>query len=568
VKTTAKGYAWFNDLPVGEAGCVTVVPAADEAAVLKAFGARLETAQPVESLQSAISASELPSADWVYVARVGDALVVVEDNGYQGTRREVLAPASKASGVHKAAAFFWNVNALTEFAAARRGKIQCSVEILGAEPEDLDGVPRALRRLVLEGGSEEGDMLAAGGALVAAYTEVALSVDMLRGGTIYEIVAPTSALETFDPDDPYPLLPPRVVTAVRALPSAVQRRLAEWATVAATREAGVDSEPAVQRVLAALGTGQPPALLPELDALASRADSLADKFGRLEDDLEMGGMAMPEHPFYVASNGDRFERGWAISHLEGLYLRQRSSALEATRHVTHGDALSAAILCLRRADTTFAHGRTTRGWLFEENEKGRWHTGEEPNPRHLRFADVVDGLLADLASGDDDGVWERATAALPPPLTDQQRTQAIEADALTALEGEFATYQVWRPDEDDEDGASDGTYVSQLITFSADDDEAYAEVPAEYLVQQLAQLDASLAVGADPRRFVDLVLGAADLGACIQAVGEAFGLDHDQVMMALHSPVVNLSSAGLADLHQQRQQVQSALEAVQQSGDV
>ncbi|WP_193608282.1 DUF6461 domain-containing protein [Nocardioides lijunqiniae] len=330
MRTTAQDYAWFNDLPVGEAGCVTVVPAADEAAVLTAFGVQPETAWTVDSLEGAISASELPSVEWVYVARVGDALVVVEENGYQGTRREVLAPASKASGTHKAAAFFWNVNALTEFAAARRGRIQCSVEILGAEPEDLDGVPRALRRLVLEGGSEEGDMLGAGGALVAAYTEVTLSEDMLRGGTVYEIVPPTSALETVDPDDRYSGLPSRVVESVSALPPATQRRLAEWATAAAAREAGVEAEPAVRRVLAALGTGQPPALLPELDALAGRSSSLADRFSRLEEDLELGG-TVPEHPFHTASDDEPFGRGTAISHLEGLYLRQRSAAVQATR---------------------------------------------------------------------------------------------------------------------------------------------------------------------------------------------------------------------------------------------
>ncbi|WP_193608281.1 hypothetical protein [Nocardioides lijunqiniae] len=223
--------------------------------------------------------------------------------------------------------------------------------------------------------------------------------------------------------------------------------------------------------------------------------------------------------------------------------------------------LSAAVLCLRWAYTTFAHGRTTRAWLFEENEKGRWHTADEPNPRHLHFADVVDSLLAGLASGKDDGVWERATAALPPPLTEQQRTEAIETDALAALAGEFATYQVWRPDEDDEDDdrESDGDQVYEMIAFATDDD-----LPVEHLVQQLAHLDASLAVAADPRKFVDLVLGAGDLGACIHAVAEAFDLNRDQAMMALYSPIVNLTSHGVADLHAQRQQVLAALASAQE----
>lgn len=150
MKTTAQDYSWLNDLSISEAGCLTVVPAADRQEALAAFGVLDGTARSFESLEDAVNGTERLPEQWVYVVEVGDALVLLEDNGYQGARPEVLRPASKASGTHKAAAFFWNVEGMTDFSAARRGKMQCSVELIGAEPEDLDGVPRALRRLMTE----------------------------------------------------------------------------------------------------------------------------------------------------------------------------------------------------------------------------------------------------------------------------------------------------------------------------------------------------------------------------------------------------------------------------------
>jgi hypothetical protein len=471
VKTSAQEYSWFNDLSISVAGCITVVPAADRTAVLAAFGALADTNRPVASIDLLGEGVERLPEHWVYVVEAGDALVVMEDNGYQGVRPEVLGPASKASGTHKAAAFFWNVNSLTDFSAARRGKVVCSVELLASEDEDLDDVPKSLRRLVIEGGSEQGDMLAAGGGLVAAFTDVALTRDVLDDGVFYEIELPASPLRSFQSDDDYVYVMPGVVEMIASLSVGQQRQFAEWVTVAAVREAGIQDESPVQRLLAELGTGTIPSLPPPLDGLARRTAKTAGAFQRLTEDLEMGGIRRPEHPFYEATAQTVFGVRKEISHLEGRYLWQRNNAVEAARYLTHEDPFSAAVGCLNYASSSFADGRTTRGAVFEENETGRYLKDYEPNPRHVQFTGVVTQLLAalvdDLEVADD--VWERADTELPAALGSEERTAAIVADAQAAINGDFDTHQIDSASEerygDHEGWSTEGGDTARMALF-------------------------------------------------------------------------------------------------------
>jgi hypothetical protein len=69
-------------------------------------------------------------------------VIVVEDNNFQGSRREVLERLSRNG---RAASHFWNVNRLTSLSFARDGHVIDSREVLdqtefGDDPEVLEAV--------------------------------------------------------------------------------------------------------------------------------------------------------------------------------------------------------------------------------------------------------------------------------------------------------------------------------------------------------------------------------------------------------------------------------------------
>lgn len=66
---------------------------------------------------------------------IGDDVIVVEVNNYQGSRREVLERLSRNG---KAASHFWNVNALTRLSFARDGQVVDAREVLDQEWADVD----------------------------------------------------------------------------------------------------------------------------------------------------------------------------------------------------------------------------------------------------------------------------------------------------------------------------------------------------------------------------------------------------------------------------------------------
>ncbi|KRF06702.1 hypothetical protein ASG88_19540 [Nocardioides sp. Soil777] len=423
---------------------MTVVPAADRDAVLAAFGAMSGTSRVGGSPDDVDSGTT--GVESIYVVEISEAVVVIEDNGYQGSRSEVLRPASKASGTGVASSFFWNVNAVTAFSAARRGRPLFSVELIGAEDDELDGVPKALRKLVVAGGSEGGDLLGAGLALIAAFAKTSFSHDDLQGGTVYEIEPPPADLRTYGPGYRYTYGMPDAASMLASLSAEQQRRFAAWATRAAAREAAVEDEAAARSVLDQLAMGEPLRTPPSLDVLVRATVTGHKHFTDLEDDVETGGVPIPtDHPYYEAPGDRGFGTTRGFSHLEGCYLGQRRFAVEAVRYVVHPDPLSAAIACAGAASTTFWLGRLTRDWTFIDNERGRWQSDTLPNPRHEQFLQAAALLMQDLRGpGPVDDAIARADAALPAPLTATQRTEAIRADALAAAQGAFATYQVSR----------------------------------------------------------------------------------------------------------------------------
>ncbi len=153
-------------------------------------------------------------------------------------------------------------------------------------------------------------------------------------------------------------------------------------------------------------------------------------------------MRCQAHPYYEAVAQGRFGESRAISRIEGAYLAQRRWAFEAVRYVAHPDSYSAAVGCLNAAELTFSCGRLSRGWTYTETDSGRRLSGFEANPRHQQFVAAATALMAGVAGPNSNEALARAVAALPTPLTAEERTAAIHADALAAAQGAFAEYDI------------------------------------------------------------------------------------------------------------------------------
>lgn len=114
-------YRWVRHSPIGEAATLTVVPGADVAQVLRAFGA--DPAAPVSMTE--MRETWRAGRFWVAVLAVEGAVLAVEDNGFQGTQAQVLRALSRRG---RAASMFWNVNAVTRLSLAEHGEIVASFE--------------------------------------------------------------------------------------------------------------------------------------------------------------------------------------------------------------------------------------------------------------------------------------------------------------------------------------------------------------------------------------------------------------------------------------------------------
>jgi hypothetical protein len=117
----AEVYRWIRDSPLDDAATVTVCTGMAEAEALLAFGADPTSARPTEQV--------VDSGDpFVCTLDVGGAVLAVEVNGFQGSLPEVL---TRLSARGAAASMFWNINAVTNIAAARGGSVLIDYEPLG-----------------------------------------------------------------------------------------------------------------------------------------------------------------------------------------------------------------------------------------------------------------------------------------------------------------------------------------------------------------------------------------------------------------------------------------------------
>ncbi|MEV0704249.1 DUF6461 domain-containing protein [Saccharopolyspora sp. NPDC050389] len=132
---------WIRRSTIQEAACLTFVRGTGVDQVAEDFGAvaRLGRALDIDDFcEEAFAHQE--KHPMIALRRVGDWVLVVEDNGRQGQRPEVLRKAARQAAV----SVFWDANALTRFSHAVRGDIRTSFEAVlpeyreGSRPDELE----------------------------------------------------------------------------------------------------------------------------------------------------------------------------------------------------------------------------------------------------------------------------------------------------------------------------------------------------------------------------------------------------------------------------------------------
>jgi hypothetical protein len=183
---TAADYAWLEDHWLREAFCITLVRGLDEREVLRRLGGehsqpRLLTVGEAGRLSGSFQAG-YPQI--VLVARTDGWAVAVEDNGWEGSRPEVLRALSAGT---QAVSVYRNVNALGYFSDAVDGEVLVRFELLfpqrrwGSRPDLL--LPQ-MRAVGLDPDWQEplyGEVDPAALALAERVTGVHLDPRMLEG---------------------------------------------------------------------------------------------------------------------------------------------------------------------------------------------------------------------------------------------------------------------------------------------------------------------------------------------------------------------------------------------------
>jgi hypothetical protein len=245
-------YAWLTDddaTTLAQAGCVTVVTGATVSAVLNAFGARTDRTYAVDDtfLREAHTAA--------CVVDVPGGVVAVEFNGYQGSRAEVLGPASRRG---KAASIFWNVNYVVQFTCARRGRTLAMTDLsLGA---DTDELPRSLRPMLSLTESDDADLVAVGMAMVDRFTGLsALTRELVDGlSEGYLLDPPVEAMGYQSLETTLLRLGHLdLVEMIAAAEPGTLRAVAEEAAMSALLSVGLDSDQRAISVTSAFGGAVP-----------------------------------------------------------------------------------------------------------------------------------------------------------------------------------------------------------------------------------------------------------------------------------------------------------------------
>ncbi|MCX6397224.1 MAG: DUF6461 domain-containing protein [Propionibacteriales bacterium] len=262
---TPSDYSWLtasHNSPFPVAGCVTVAVGTSMPALVQAFGgdSSQEVAFPDQGDGGTPAIASFGAGD--------NAAVILEVDGFEGSRPEVLKAASRKG---KAASIFWNVNGVVVFSCARRGKVLCSFELLDDVPEEL---PRSLVSLAQTALSEGVDPVAIGAAMVEKFTGEPVSrTEVENAARGYPIVQRVVGLPvTSDELTALQLPSATTVSAVLAASPERRRRVAEWATERVIDMATLTQDDAVRTVLDQFGSGEVPALTVQATLLVSTTD--------------------------------------------------------------------------------------------------------------------------------------------------------------------------------------------------------------------------------------------------------------------------------------------------------
>lgn len=185
-------FDWVHRSSINEAACLTLVRGAEIDRVANAFGAvtgQMRTYDFGEYCEEAFALYENYSL--IGVRTLGDWLLVVEDNGFQGSRNEVLRRVSEGT---EAVSVYWNVAGLTRFSHATQGEVRTAFEGLmpeyrsGTTPDALEELRSGLPWSGLADGSADPVSLML--ALSARITGMALTPEMFDGDFLTFPVAP------------------------------------------------------------------------------------------------------------------------------------------------------------------------------------------------------------------------------------------------------------------------------------------------------------------------------------------------------------------------------------------
>jgi hypothetical protein len=314
-------YAWLNDEDatiLAQAGCVTLVTGATARHVLKAFGAR------TDRTHTASEAFLLDGQPAACVVDVPGGVVAVEFNGYQGSRAEVLGPASRRG---KAASIFWNVNYVVQFTCARRGRTLAMTDL--SLPVDADELPRSLRPMLSLTESDDADLVAVGMAMVDRFTGLtALTRELVDGLSEAYLLDPPVEEMGYESIETTLLRSGHLdlVEMIAAAESGTLRAVSEEAATSALAGVGLDNDQRAISVTSAFGGAVPAEFGRQAMALLIAAHRESDAI-RATDPSRHGGEAGPEMI-------NAWLRVWAI---------------RALQYATHPDPLQAALGALHAA---------------------------------------------------------------------------------------------------------------------------------------------------------------------------------------------------------------------------
>lgn len=250
------GFRWIRAGELRDAGCMTLVFSDDRAEVVRGFGgipggARRLSLAAASSLALDTGSDELIESQWLGVRSLGPWTLVVEVNGWQGSRPEVLGHVSAGT---RAVSAYWNVDGGTWFSYAVAGRVLAAFDAVfpdrreGGDPDCLEGLRAGLT-------GDDGDEVPVMLALAARVTGLTPVPEWLEGE--FDVIPVEPLAEAVRPDiypDTAPLTydDPPLAWALRRAADGQLRDAALTAARYAARVAGLENRP---EVALALGSG-------------------------------------------------------------------------------------------------------------------------------------------------------------------------------------------------------------------------------------------------------------------------------------------------------------------------